>query len=112
MQKHIERSENSQVSLKGTPACSGDVIARACVITDLKDIDQLTAGTYILYILQQLCVLYIGKQTYDSHLIFLPFLGDVLITYTTDVGWSPYFPILSAVVTELGGLISHGRLSL
>ncbi|KAF2905990.1 hypothetical protein ILUMI_00186 [Ignelater luminosus] len=76
-QKHIGRNVNSQVSLKGTPACSGDVTARACVITDLKDIDQLKAG-------------------------------DVLITYTTDVGWSPYFPILSAVVTELGGLISHG----
>lgn len=34
--------------------------------------------------------------------------GDILITYCTDVAWSPYFPILSGVVTELGGLISHG----
>lgn len=34
--------------------------------------------------------------------------GDILITHSTDIGWSPYFPILSAVVTELGGLISHG----
>lgn len=34
--------------------------------------------------------------------------GDVLITHSTDIGWSPYFPILSGVVTELGGLISHG----
>ena len=25
-----------------------------------------------------------------------------------DIGWSPYFPILAGVVTELGGLISHG----
>lgn len=34
--------------------------------------------------------------------------GDILITYCTDVAWSPYFPILNGVVTELGGLISHG----
>lgn len=34
--------------------------------------------------------------------------GDILITYGTDIGWSPYFPILSGVVTEIGGLISHG----
>ena len=35
--------------------------------------------------------------------------GDILITYSTDVGWSPLFPLLAGVVTELGGLISHGK---
>ena len=25
-----------------------------------------------------------------------------------DVGWSPYFPLISGLVTEIGGLISHG----
>lgn len=34
--------------------------------------------------------------------------GDILIAYSTDIAWSPYFPILRGVVTELGGLISHG----
>ncbi|KFM60870.1 putative phosphoenolpyruvate synthase, partial [Stegodyphus mimosarum] len=34
--------------------------------------------------------------------------GEILITYGTDIGWSPYFPIVAGVVTELGGLISHG----
>lgn len=34
--------------------------------------------------------------------------GDILITHSTDIAWSPYFPILSGVVTELGGIISHG----
>ncbi|XP_060534169.1 prodigiosin synthesizing transferase PigC-like isoform X2 [Cylas formicarius] len=34
--------------------------------------------------------------------------SDILITYSTDIGWSPYFPMLSGVVTELGGLVSHG----
>lgn len=33
---------------------------------------------------------------------------DILITNATDIGWTPYFPMLSGVVTELGGLISHG----
>lgn len=34
--------------------------------------------------------------------------GEILITYSTDIAWSPYFPIISGVVTEIGGLISHG----
>jgi len=34
--------------------------------------------------------------------------GEILITRSTDIGWSPYFPLLAGVVTELGGLISHG----
>ncbi|XP_055940272.1 putative phosphoenolpyruvate synthase [Argiope bruennichi] len=34
--------------------------------------------------------------------------GEILVTYATDIGWSPYFPILGGVVTEIGGLISHG----
>ena len=28
--------------------------------------------------------------------------GDILITISTDIGWSPYFPLLGGVVTELG----------
>lgn len=34
--------------------------------------------------------------------------GDVLITKSTDIGWTPYFSILFGVVTEIGGIISHG----
>jgi len=34
--------------------------------------------------------------------------GDILVTHGTDIGWSPFFPILGGIVTELGGLISHG----
>lgn len=48
------------------------------------------------------CVL---KSLHDIHELKT---GDILITNSTDIGWSPYFPILSGVVTELGGLISHG----
>ncbi|XP_065827381.1 rifampicin phosphotransferase-like isoform X2 [Oscarella lobularis] len=34
--------------------------------------------------------------------------GEILITRCTDVGWSPYFPLIAGLVTELGGLLSHG----
>ena len=34
--------------------------------------------------------------------------GDILICSYTDVGWSPYFPLINGLVTEMGGLISHG----
>ncbi|KAL4221920.1 hypothetical protein ACF0H5_017972 [Mactra antiquata] len=34
--------------------------------------------------------------------------GDILIVSYTDVGWSPYFPLIAGLVTEMGGLLSHG----
>ena len=34
--------------------------------------------------------------------------GDVLVVRCTDVGWSPYFPLIAGLITEIGGLISHG----
>ncbi|XP_074644588.1 rifampicin phosphotransferase-like isoform X2 [Tubulanus polymorphus] len=34
--------------------------------------------------------------------------GEILIVSYTDVGWTPYFPLISGLVTEIGGLLSHG----
>ena len=34
--------------------------------------------------------------------------GDILICEITDVGWSPYFPLIRGLVTELGSMLSHG----
>uniref|UniRef100_A0A914ZBL9 PEP-utilising enzyme mobile domain-containing protein n=1 Tax=Panagrolaimus superbus TaxID=310955 RepID=A0A914ZBL9_9BILA len=34
--------------------------------------------------------------------------GEILITRYTDIGWSPIFPIINGLVTEIGGLLSHG----
>jgi len=34
--------------------------------------------------------------------------GDILLAYSTDIAFSPIFPLLSGVITEVGGLISHG----
>lgn len=39
-----------------------------------------------------------------SHLI----PGEILICPFTDVGWTPYFSLASGLVTEIGGLLSHG----
>lgn len=41
----------------------------------------------------------------EAHLIQK---GDILITTATDTGWTPYFPLLAGVVTEIGGPLSHG----
>ncbi|XP_048489521.1 uncharacterized phosphotransferase YvkC [Plutella xylostella] len=71
------RLASAGASLRATPVCAGEVVARACVIKDLSEI----------HLLRQ---------------------GDVLVTTCTDIGWSPYFPLISGIVTELGGLISHG----
>ena len=34
--------------------------------------------------------------------------GEILICVFTDIGWSPYLCLINGLVTELGGLISHG----
>jgi len=34
--------------------------------------------------------------------------GEILITPQTDVGWTPFFALASALVTEIGGMLSHG----
>lgn len=34
--------------------------------------------------------------------------NDILVAYSTDIGFSPIFPLISGVITEVGGLISHG----
>ncbi|XP_014681604.1 PREDICTED: putative phosphoenolpyruvate synthase [Priapulus caudatus] len=34
--------------------------------------------------------------------------GEILIVPYTDIGWSPYFPLVSGLCTEMGGLLSHG----
>ncbi len=36
--------------------------------------------------------------------------GEVLVVHTTDVGWTPLFPLAAAVVTELGGPLSHAAI--
>ncbi|XP_077511472.1 rifampicin phosphotransferase-like isoform X2 [Amblyomma americanum] len=41
----------------------------------------------------------------EAHLIQK---GEILITTATDTGWTPYFPLLAGVVTEIGGPLSHG----
>ncbi|MBC8016064.1 MAG: phosphoenolpyruvate synthase [Sporomusaceae bacterium] len=34
--------------------------------------------------------------------------GDILVTAFTDPSWTPLFPLVSALVTEVGGLMTHG----
>ncbi|CAD5226345.1 unnamed protein product [Bursaphelenchus okinawaensis] len=33
---------------------------------------------------------------------------EILITTSTDIAWSPLFPVIKGLVTEIGGLLSHG----
>lgn len=34
--------------------------------------------------------------------------NEILITKFTDTAWTPLFPLISGLITELGGLLSHG----
>lgn len=36
--------------------------------------------------------------------------GEILVTHATDIGWTPIFPQATAVVTELGGALSHAAI--
>jgi pyruvate,water dikinase len=37
-------------------------------------------------------------------------LGEILVTSTTNVGWTPLFPRAAAVVTDIGGSLSHAAI--
>jgi len=36
--------------------------------------------------------------------------GDVLVAATTDIGWTPYFALAGAIVTDVGGVASHSAI--
>ena len=36
--------------------------------------------------------------------------GDILVTKQTDPGWGPLFPLISGLVIERGGMLSHGAI--
>ena len=36
--------------------------------------------------------------------------GEILVAKFTDPGWTPLFPLAGAVVTEIGGMLSHGAI--
>ena len=36
--------------------------------------------------------------------------GDILVTRQTDPGWGPIFPLVSGLVIERGGMLSHGAI--
>jgi len=36
--------------------------------------------------------------------------GEIMVTSNTDPGWTPVFPKLGALITETGGILSHGAI--
>jgi phosphohistidine swiveling domain-containing protein len=34
--------------------------------------------------------------------------GTILLTHSTDIAFSPVFPMITGIITEVGGLVSHG----
>ncbi len=36
--------------------------------------------------------------------------GEILVTSVTDTGWTPFFGVAAAVVTDIGGLMSHASI--
>jgi pyruvate,water dikinase len=36
--------------------------------------------------------------------------GDILVTRSTDAGWTVFFPLLNGLVTEIGGQLSHAAI--
>lgn len=34
--------------------------------------------------------------------------GEILVAPVTDIGWTPYFAVISALVTDIGSSVSHG----
>lgn len=34
--------------------------------------------------------------------------GEIMVAPFTDIGWTPFFSVISGLVTEVGGALSHG----
>jgi rifampicin phosphotransferase len=47
-------------------------------------------------------------QTIQEAMSLMP--GDILVTAATDPGWTPVFPLVSGIVLEIGGQLSHGAI--
>ncbi|KAL3179025.1 hypothetical protein MRX96_038275 [Rhipicephalus microplus] len=79
--ERIKRHIEGDFEVKGSPMSQGVVEGKARVVLSFE----------------------------EAHTSFRrPRKGEVLITNATDTGWTPYFPLLAGVVTEIGGPLSHG----
>ncbi|MGN7782727.1 PEP/pyruvate-binding domain-containing protein [Mycolicibacterium sp. 22603] len=47
----------------------------------------------------------VAKSVYDAGAV-RP--GEILVAPVTDVGWTPYFTVIAALVTDIGSSVSHG----
>lgn len=36
--------------------------------------------------------------------------GEILVTTVTNIGWTPFFPRLAAIVTDIGAPLSHAAI--
>ncbi|MDG2335106.1 MAG: PEP-utilizing enzyme, partial [Myxococcota bacterium] len=34
--------------------------------------------------------------------------GEILVSHITDIGWTPYFSLISGLATDVGSAVSHG----
>ncbi|KAI5639732.1 pyruvate phosphate dikinase, PEP/pyruvate binding domain-containing protein [Phthorimaea operculella] len=106
------RITSADVRLEATAVCGGEVVGRACVVKELSESTgpRITSADVRLEVTAVCGGGVVGRACVVKELSEIGQLqpGDILITHSTDIGWSPYFPLLSGIVTELGGLISHG----
>lgn len=50
-------------------------------------------------------VVRVAKSIVDARLVQR---GEILVAPVTDVGWTPYFTVIAALVTDIGSSVSHG----
>jgi pyruvate,water dikinase len=77
--QQAQDDEQDGETLRGVGACGGRAVARAAVLTDVRDASRLEQG-------------------------------DVLVTRQTDPGWAPVFCLITGLVIERGGMLSHGAI--
>lgn len=77
--QQAQDDEQDGETLCGVGACGGRAVARAAVLTDVRDASRLEPG-------------------------------DVLVTRQTDPGWAPVFCLITGLVIERGGMLSHGAI--
>lgn len=92
---------NTQI-LTGIPCSSGKVTGTLCVV--LYHLNNLQRVDRIVLCLAPARVILSLDQAHQVQ------KGEVLVTHYTSPGWTPLFSAISALITEIGGLLSHGAI--
>jgi phosphoenolpyruvate synthase/pyruvate phosphate dikinase len=66
------------------------------------------ADELVIHLIRSRDVVELGEREVEDVLLLDLEAGDILVTAYTDPSWSPLFVTVKGLVTQVGGLMTHG----